>query len=250
MIYDRFPGGPPAKRLDPHLFWQHHGATASRRTPRAGHGLLRMKLLNYSTAVVVLAALSLAGAGCQTHKTVQPLGGGYEEVTHPHHTLLDDPPPPRIALQYRDKDDKLTRVWPSLYSTDEVVKDDLALFVAEKAEPDRVTYPRLFAVRAPAPPLDITDELLWRWCKANGKSFEKALTQITLVTPVEEGDGLQIRFQFWANDIYGKPREDWPDNGELHLSWKQVDDLMRAVKAKGVQMKDLRWHTVFIGEKF
>ena len=43
------------------------------------------------------------------------------------------------------------------------------IFVGDKAylEPDRVTHPRLFAVKSPELPLDITDEMLWRWSKAS-----------------------------------------------------------------------------------
>ena len=45
-------------------------------------------------------------------------------------------------------------------------------------------------------------------------------------------------------------REDWPDHGSLQLAWPQVEEMIRAVKTKGTEQKDLRWHTKYIGEKF
>jgi hypothetical protein len=210
--------------------------------------------MNYSNHLKVgLALAALAGAGCKTHTTVLPLSNGYEEVSHPHHTLIDDPDPPRISLQHRGADGKLTRIWPSLYGIDDdVIHGDLAIFVAEKAyvEPDRETRPRLFGARAPDLPLDLTDEVLWRWTKANGRDFGKALGRLTQIIPVEKNGGLELSFQFWSNTEFGQEREDWPDNSTLQLSWEQIEQILRAVKAKGVIEKDLRWHSRYIGEKF
>lgn len=210
-----------------------------------------MKYSNYFNISLALAVL--AGTGCKTHTTVLPLSDGYEEVSHPHHTLIDDPEPPRISLQHRDRDGTLTHIWPSLYGIDDdVIRGDLAIFVAEKAyvEPDRETRPRLFGVRSPELPSDLTDEVLWRWTKANGKDFGKALGRLTQIIPVEKNGGLEMRFQFWSNPEFGKEPEDWPDNSTLQLSWEQVEEILRAVKAKGVIEKDLRWHSRYIGEKY
>lgn len=213
---------------------------------------LCMNLSNYFAALA-LALVSLAEIGCQTHTTVLPLTNGYEEVSHPHHTLIDEPEPPRISFQYRAADGTLTRIWPSLYGfDDDVIKGDLAIFVAEKAyvNPDRETHPRLFAVRAPELPLDLTDEVLWRWTQANHKDFGKALPRLTQVIPVEKNGGLELRFDFWTQIAFGQEPEDWPDSSTLQLSWNQVEEIIRAVKTKGVIEKDLRWHSRYIGEKY
>jgi hypothetical protein len=211
-----------------------------------------MTLTKYFFAGATLVLLSLAGSGCQTHKTTAPEGGGYEVVSHPHHALLDDPEPPRLSLQRRGPDDTLTQIWPSLYSEHMVIQGDLALFVADKAfiQPERTTHPRLFAVKTPDLPLDLTDEILWRWSKANNKDFAKTLEKFAEIQPAQNGGGVEVRLQFWSNPAYGSERDDWPDEGSLQLDWRQIDDLMRAVKTKGVLQKDLRWHTPYIGEKY
>ena len=198
------------------------------------------------------ALLGLTLVGCQTHKTTTPVGHGYEEVSHPHHALIDEPEPPRVAFQYRGADDKITLIWPSLYGVNEVIRGDLAIFVGDKAyqEPERVTHPRLFAVKSPELPLDITDEVLWRWSKANGKTFAKTMEKFTLVTPAEKNGRLELLLEFSPENKWLSDDKDWPDTSALQLDWNQVAEIMRAVKTKGVPEKDLRWHTPYIGEIF
>jgi hypothetical protein len=211
-----------------------------------------MKLRNFATVGALLGLLGFTSTGCLTHKTVVPLGNGYEEVSHPHHAFLDEPEPPRLELRYRDASGKVSTIWPSLYGVEDLMKDKLVLFVGDKAfiEPERVTHPRLFAVVAPELPLDITDELLWRWSQINGKDFNKTLKKYELVSPVQKNGGLEFDFVFWTPDAFGSAREDWPDQSTLQLTWKQLDDIMHAVKTKGVPETDLRWHTPYIGEKY
>jgi hypothetical protein len=211
-----------------------------------------MRLPKKLIPAFVPAMLGLVLAGCQTHTTVAPLSNGYEEVSHPHHTLIDEPEPPRVSFQHRGADGTLTRIWPSLYGVNEVVKGDLAIFVGDKAfiEPDRVTHPRLFAVTAPELPLDITDEVLWRWSKANGKDFGKTLAKFTLVTPEEKDGRLELLLEFTSENKWIGDDKDWPDKSVLTLTWNQVAEIIRAVKTKGVVQKDLRWHSSYVGEKF
>jgi hypothetical protein len=199
-----------------------------------------------------VTALSLGWAGCQTHTKVVPLSAGYEAVEHPYHTLMDEPKPPRISLQWRGTDGAITRVWPALYSADTVIKGNIVIFAAEKAytEPERVTHARLFAARPSELPLDLTDEVLWRWAKTNGKAFDQALQKFAGITAAENAGALDVHLEFWANSEFGDTREEWPDTSSLRLDWAQVEAIMRAVKAKGTVEKDLRWHTEYIGEKF
>jgi len=199
-----------------------------------------------------LLLLTLAGAGCKTHTTIVPLKHGYEEVSHPYHTLIDEPAPPRISFQYRGTNNVVTPIWPSLYGVNDIIHGELAIFVAEKAalDPARITHPRLFAVRSPELPLDITDEVLWRWSHANGKSFPKTLEKLAMVTPEERNDGIELRLDFWPQGSWSAEREDWPEQGSLQLDWRQIDEIMGRVKTKGVIEKDLRWHSAYIGEQF
>jgi hypothetical protein len=211
-----------------------------------------MKLPKNSAACLILALLVPGWAGCKTHTTIAPVSNGYEEVSHPNRTfvLFDEPLAPRVSFQHRDADGTVTLIWPSLYGVSEVVKSDLAIFVGDRAyiEPERVTHPRLFAVRSPDLPLDITDEVLREWSKATGRDYNRAQDNFTLVTPGEKNGRLELRLEFSPADEMSGNRADWPEQSALLLDWNQVEEIMRTVKAKGTEQKDLRWKTPYIGE--
>jgi hypothetical protein len=193
----------------------------------------------------LLVMLYAGLAGCMTPNPVAPLGGGYEEKGHPNRSS-PDPADARVSFQYRAPDGKITLIWPSLYGVGEVVKGDVAIFVGDKAylSPDadtpRGTKPRLFAVRSPALPLDITDEVLWQWSKKSGKDFAKALDRFSMVSPEEKNGQVELQLEFWTQE------RDWPDKTTLQLDWSQVFDIMREVKEKGTLHKDPRWNTPYI----
>jgi hypothetical protein len=205
-----------------------------------------MKPFCNSIIGLAFAVFGLGLTGCQTHESVSPVGQGYEEVSHPFHVMFDEPPPPRVSFQHRNADGKTTLIWPSLYGSSEVFQGDIAIFVGDlaDADPDQGTHPRLFAVQAPALPLDITDEVLWRWSKSAGRNFATTLNNFSVVTPGDENGQLTLHLEFFSDD------KDWPDKADLSLGWNQVAEIMRAVKTRGVAEKDLRWHTPYIGEKF
>ena len=213
-----------------------------------------MKLPKNSVACVALAALGLAVAGCKTHGAATPIGGGYEEVSHPDHTYIAvaEPLPSRVSFQYRATDDTVTKVWPALYGVGEVVNDGVAVFVGDKAytNPEKVTHPRVFAVKSPALPLDITDEVLREWAQATGRSLSQARDRFALATPEEKDGGVNLLLQFSVNNDMGTGQDNWPPQSILKLTWPQVDDIMHTVKSAGVEKKDLRWKTPYpIGEK-
>jgi hypothetical protein len=204
-----------------------------------------MKLIK-NPARVAAALLCLGSAGCETHKMVAPVDNGYEEVTHPSRSSTDETDLTRISFQYRDSDGRIIQIWPSLYGVKEVVKGSLAIFVGDVSYAEgnsKGTWPRLFAVQSPALPVDITDEVLFRWSKTAGKDFAQALNKFSLVTPLESGGGLELQLEF---DTEGN---DWPDRVDLQLDWNEVSDIIRTVKAKGVVIKDLKRHSPFIEEK-
>ena len=205
-----------------------------------------MKLVKALIFCLSPALLGIVLAGCSTPPIVQPLSNGYVEVAHPQRSMISSADL-RVSFEYRIPDGKTIPIWPSLYGAAEVIHGDVAIFVGDQAyvssDPDdpRGTRPRLFAVRGPGLPLDITDEVLWSWAKSSGKDFDKALQQFNQAIPTETNGRLQLQLEFCTGG------NGWPDNAILQLDWNQVSDIMAAVKEKGTVRKDVRWGTPYIG---
>ncbi len=206
-----------------------------------------MKLIKTLVLGLSPALLGMTLAGCASPDPVAPVGSGYEEVTHPHRSMTAATDA-RVSFQHRASDGKTTHIWPSLYGVSEVIHGDVAIFVGDVAyvspDPDnpRGTKPRLFAVKSPALPVDITDEALWRWSKAWGKDFAQAQQLFTLATPGEKDGRLEVELDFWTQE------KGWPDKTVLQLEWGEVSAIMNQTKAKGNVHKDLHWNTPYVAK--
>ncbi len=202
-----------------------------------------------------IAPVSIAGilglflVGCASSSSVDhnALGSGYQEVTHTR-SFLSEPQAHQTSLQYQKPDTrwfkgKSVMIWPSVHGV--WVTNDLALFVGDVAtrrtDPDdrSATERRLFAVRTLDYPLDITDEVLWRWSQQSAGDFSQALKTANIVY-LEVEKGLVV-FHF-ANGTHG--------DIDVSLDWSQIADVMDEVKATGVMHKDQFWSASFIEKEF
>ncbi len=199
---------------------------------------------------LALGLLALGLTGCRSQ--LAPVANGYEKVIHPTCPISFEPETPRVSFQFRTASGKAILIWPDIYSGQCVVKDDVAVFLGDKAYVDasgKNTRPRLFAVKAPAVPVDITDEVLWRWSKATGRDFTQTRNRFSEFTVENQSGLLVIHLEFTPGAMLSDER-DWPDSGDLKMEWSQVAGILRAESAKGVLQKDLRWHTSYIGINF
>ena len=190
---------------------------------------------------VLLAGLCLGVAGCHTRKgTVTALGHGYEEVAHSSRGAV------RVSLEYVETAEKPLMIWPSLYGVNEVIHGDVAVFVGDVpfiGQGGRGMHPRLFAVQAPALPVDITDTVLWNWSKSARRDFNQAAENFSLATPVAKDGRLELQLDFWSEE-----GSKWPDKGIITLDWDQLKAMLLQAKQRGVLQKDPRWHTPYVAE--
>jgi hypothetical protein len=204
-----------------------------------------MKLIKGLIFCLSPTLLGLGLAGCTTPGVVQPLSNGYAEVTHPHRSMQTTGDL-RVSFEHLKPDGKTVLIWPSLYGVGEVIHGDVAIFVGDEAyvspDPDdpRGTRPRLFAVKSPGLPVDITDEVLWLWSKSSGKDYANTVQLIDLVTPTEKNNQLQLQLEFWTE------AKNWPNKSTLQLNWQQVSDIIREEQVKGTVRRDLRWGTPYV----
>jgi hypothetical protein len=199
---------------------------------------------NTSLAPMIgVGILGLCIAGCVSRR-VEPVTNGYEEVVYTW-TSISEPTANQFALQYRKPTGGRVKIWPDVRTF--TIKNDVAVFEGEVAceprDPDepRAMMSRLFAVKAPELPLDITDEVLWRWSNKNGIDFTNAVKIASVVTVGEKENHLEIRFAFWNNN-------DWPRI--ILLDWNEISDIMHEVKENGAVRKDRVLHTSYIEKEF
>lgn len=187
------------------------------------------------------SVLLMTMGGCVfSNRKAEPLANGYVEVTYTRGYIH---PTHQITLQYRNEDGTEVMIWPDNGATR--VKGDIALFYASKAErslrpsDDRWPMaPRIFAVKAPAPPLDITSEVIRVWSKESGKDYSESLAKARVVSIEQKGDAFEFRFAVWSPDP-------WP-NDRTRVKWDELLAMMRDVQQNGVKHKDPRYGTAYI----
>jgi hypothetical protein len=208
-----------------------------------------MKFLHRPLACLLTALVGVALTGCRTTQKTTHLGSGYEEVSHHIHTAFNtgEEPAPRVSFQYMSPDKTLTRIWPSLYGAPEVIHDGLAIFVGDLSYSDEgnpASRPRLFAVKAPEMPLDITGDVLALWARLTGRNFTSAVQRFNLMTPEADDNGLLLHLEF-VNQDYLVVDKNWPDKSDLLVS-----KIMEKTKKIGIYKEDPLWHTPYLGGKF
>lgn len=184
-------------------------------------------------------------AGCGNTATTKRLRDGYEEVTY-NHQNLSEPSSHYSSLRFHTSSGQIIMVWPLLRS-EVIVTNGLAVFVGMRAvnrsrlDGNWQTAPRLFAVKAPAPPLDITSEVLGRWALNSGHDLTMALNDTSPLTSKESSDGLSVYFGFNA--------QNWPST-DIHLTLGELSDIMLQVSTTGERQKDPQLNAVYIDKTF
>ena len=187
-------------------------------------------------------------AGCAS-QSVEPLGGGYEEVTYTQPSIFMEQDAHRITLQHQNQASCLVMIWPETLGT--IVTNDVAIFRAGRAYeppyPDepRATGWRLFAVEAPSLPLDITEEVVWRSAKQSNADLAILLKKPNLLKEVHIG------VIHRTNDVLSFNAEILNvGNGVVNVDLAQIPDIMREVREKGVVRKDRVCGTSYIKKEF
>lgn len=186
----------------------------------------------------------LTVTGCRTpHGQESPLSRNYAEVAYPRRG--EDADFARVALEFHPPGGPKQTLWPQLYGVNEVVLDDLVIFVGDVSSHRRGnTQPRLFLVQAPQVPVDVTDEMLWRWSRANHRNLDQALQHYSLVTPVRVGAEVELRFDFWTDE----GENDWPEHGVLRLPVGQMPEILRSAQKRAHPEREPTWHTDYLRE--
>jgi len=166
----------------------------------------------------------LAGCG---GTVVKPLSDGYEEVAVTYRGM-GEPEMTQHKLAHRHGEGRQVIIWPWVFS-DIFIHDGVAVFLGE--DPDHAV--RLFAVKPPELPLDITSQVVGSWAHESGKDFSQASAAAAPIGGKQTADG-NLEFYFEFNGGI------WPGTN-LPVKWNQITNMTRRVKLYGVEGKDLKF---------
>jgi len=200
-----------------------------------------------NTRIILCVLATSLIVGCEPEKTsdFKPIenGSGFGYITRVRgiiHKSLS------VGLFYQDADGKRTRVWRNLclvWGDNIQVTNNIAVFVGGKAElyQDGVERfrERLIAYEAPAgPPVDITDQVLQKYCAENGVEFTNIIKD-SFVSLTKTNDALQIPFCIMRWGERG-PDTCMSHDAFITVSWGDIESIIQDVKKTGMLHKEKR----------
>ncbi len=142
------------------------------------------------------------------------------------------------GLQYQNSTGKMIVVWPYLGNASPAVQitNHLAIMVGGIAEiyedgVERLRQ-RLIGFQAPnGTPVDLTDQILLKWCAASGVEFTN-ITKDPFVSLKKTNDALQIDFVILKRGARG-PGDIMAGDGTAIIQWPEIESIIRDVKTNG-----------------
>ena len=203
-------------------------------------GRSQVAIRNYILSGITL--LLIAGCNRESKDEFRPIGNGFGYDVRAKGWIHR-----RVAagLQYRDSAGKMAVVWPYLSSASPAVQiaNNLAVLIGGKAERyddgvERLTE-RLIAFESPTgPPMDITDQVLNRWCRETGVQFTNVIKD-SFVSLNRTNNLLQIDFGIVKRNLRGSGSVDAAD-GTAIFSWSDIKAITQDVKKTGHLHKE-KW---------
>ncbi|MGZ4971590.1 MAG: hypothetical protein ACXWDN_02435 [Limisphaerales bacterium] len=172
--------------------------------------------------------------GCGSKEEITQLRDGYEVCVRTKKSLLNEPESAKISLFWKDSLGKSVTVWPIVHSRI-LIKEGTAVFAGDRTvgrsslDGDFEMTLRLFVVKSPEPPIDITSEVVIRWATNISKDPKQAVTNANLIGMQEMSGQVQCHFEFDGGI--------WPGE-DVFLNWSQIQEITNAVKQKASKHKD------------
>lgn len=142
------------------------------------------------------------------------------------------------GLQYRESNGKMTVVWPYLGMASPAVQitNNLAVLVGGVAKRyddgvERLTE-RLIEFEAPVgPPVDVTDQVLRKWCAETGVAFTN-VSKDSFVSLNKTNNSLEIEFGILKRNVRG-PGDIMAVGATAIVSWSDIEAITQDVKRNG-----------------
>jgi hypothetical protein len=142
---------------------------------------------------------------------------------------------PSAALYYRTNGSKPVLIWPFL-TGEMCYTNDLFFFVGSIRDKDgTITIDRYFAVKAPGPALDVSDDLLKCFADAHGWEFKDVKKVYGPLQLIRQANGIEVHFL----GPYQQPNT-------LLVNWEQVSNIIHQVKQTGKQHAVDNPHVIYL----
>jgi hypothetical protein len=194
------------------------------------------------TTILLCVLATGLGVSCgKKSDNFTSIGNGFGYVTHvsgfTDRSLSE-------GLWYQDSTGKRNRVWPYLqmvWGDNIQITNNIAILVGGVASTykdgqERLSD-RLIAYEAPTgPPMDITDQILQRYCAQSGVAFTN-VTKDSFVSLIKTNDDVQIEFGIVKRNERG-PGDITAHDATMIISWHDIEAIMSDVKTTGKLKKE------------
>jgi hypothetical protein len=187
---------------------------------------------------LLTGSIFLLGQGCDGEdkkSEFKPISGGFGVMAQ----WVGIDSGPRAELYYKTNNSKPVLIWPFL-TGEMYYTNDLFFFVGDVRDAQgRLGDSRYFAVKAPGPAMDVSDDLLKRFADSNRLDFEKVKKKYSPLQLKKASEGIEVRF-------LGPYQQ--PDT--LLISWQQLSNIIQDVKRTGKQHAVEDPHTVYLKKDY
>jgi hypothetical protein len=199
-----------------------------------------MKQINRIVTISFLSILFLCVQGCgQKHSDFVPLQGGFGVITK----WVGIDSGPSVALYYKGNQSKPTLIWPFFgpSSGEILITNDMVFFVADMPdEQGRVGSGAYFAVQAPGPVLDVSEDLLKLWAESNHLDFTKVRGRYSPLEEIAVGNKIKVHYAGYKDD----------PEGTFVISWEQLSNIIQDVKRTGKQHVIQKPYVVYLKKDY
>lgn len=187
-----------------------------------------------NTMLLIFVAGILLAQGCEDKKSeFKPLSGGFGVMAQ----WVGIDSGPRAELHYKTNNSKPVLIWPFL-DGEMYYTNDLFFFGGSiRDEKGNIRVPRYFAVKAPGPAIDVSDDLLKRFAESNHLDFAEAKRHYRPWKLEKVPDGIKV---FLGSD----------ETNTLLVNWEQLLSIIQDVKQTGKQHAVEDPHTVYLKKDY
>src|SRR2546430_181797 len=148
-----------------------------------------------------LAVAALCASGCGHKDEITVLSDGYETAARTQRSFMNEPESLKVKLYNRSPNGKRVLVWPILHS-EVFIKDGVAVFAGSRStgrsKLDNILEMklRLFVVKAPEPPIDVTSVVIGGWARKSAKDIATVVRTASLLGAQGSTNEITCHFEF------------------------------------------------------